>query len=115
MPTLIGRKIGMTRVYDATGKNVPVTVIQAGPCFVSQVKTAANDGYDAVQIAFEDVKPRNSTVPVIGHDGAAGIGPKRFHREFRIKADEAANYQPGQELNVEVFKDVKFVDVVGQS
>lgn len=113
--TLIGRKIGMTRLYDGAGKNVPVTVIEAGPCFVSQVKTAATDGYDAVQIAFEDVKGRNSTMPLIGHDGKAGLSPKRFHKEFRITADEAGNYQPGQELSVEVFEGVKFVDVIGRS
>lgn len=113
--TLIGRKVGMTRLYDGSGKNVPVTVIQAGPCFVSQVKTAESDGYTAVQIAFEDVRGRNSTMPVIGHDGKAGIGPKRFHREFRVDAKDAGNYAAGQEINVEVFEGVKFVDVVGQS
>ncbi len=113
--TLIGRKVGMTRLYDESGKNVPVTVIQAGPCFVSQVKTADTDGYAAVQIAFEDVRGRNTTMPLIGHDGKAGLGPKRFHKEFRVKADEAGNYQPGQEINVEVFDGIKFVDVVGRS
>lgn len=113
--TLIGRKVGMTRLFDATGKNVPVTVIQAGPCFVSQVKTAQNDGYTAVQIAFEDVRGRNSTMPLIGHDGKAGLGPKRFHREFRVDEKDLASYQAGQELNVDVFEGVKFVDVVGQS
>lgn len=112
---LIGRKIGMTRLFDEAGRNVPVTVIQAGPCYVSQVKTAQKDGYDALQLAFEDVKARNSTQPVIGHDAKAGLTPKRQHREVRCTADEAAAVQPGQELNVSVFEAVKFVDVVGTS
>lgn len=113
--TLIGRKIGMTRLNDANGKNVPVTVIQAGPCFVSQVKTQASDGYDAVQLAFEDIKGRNSTMPEIGHDAKAGLEPKRTHREFRLKAEEVATLQAGQEFSVEVFEGVRFVDIVGTS
>jgi len=113
--TLLGRKIGMTRIYDANGKNVPVTIIQVGPCFVSQVKNQANDGYDAVQLAFEDIKPRNSTFQVIGHDAKAGIAPKRVHREVRLTAEEASAYSLGQELSTEAFEGVKFVDVIGTS
>jgi len=113
--TLLGRKIGMTRLFDEAGNQVPVTIIQAGPCEVSQIKTTAADGYDAVQIAYEDIKPRNSTMPVIGHDAAAGISPKRFHREFRIAGDEVAGFERGQSLTVDVFENVKFVDVVGTS
>lgn len=110
---LIGRKIGMTRLYDAAGKNVPVTVIEAGPCFVSQVKTSETDGYNAVQIAFEDIKARRSTLPEIGHDAKAGISPKRVHREVRF--DAAPEYTLGQQINVELFEAIKFVDVVGTS
>lgn len=113
--TLLGRKIGMTRLYNAAGKNVPVTVIQAGPCFVSQIKTAENDGYSAVQLAFDEVKPRNSTIPLIGHDGKAGLAPRRFHREFRATAKELENYQLGQEVGAAAFEAIKFVDVMGQS
>jgi len=112
---LLGRKIGMTRLYDDGGMNIPVTVIQAGPCIVSQVKTAEVDGYEAVQIAFEDVKGRNSTMPLIGHDAKAGAGPKRQHREVRLDAGEAASYELGQTLTVEVFGEVKYVDVIGTS
>ena len=112
---LIGRKIGMTRLYDEQGVNVPVTVIQAGPCVVSQVKTAESDGYDAMQLAFEDVKARRSTAPLIGHDANAGLTPKRVHREFRLSGDAAAGLELGQGLNVEVFDDVRFVDVTGTS
>ena len=112
---IIGRKIGMTRLYNDDGVNVPVTVIQAGPCVVSQLKTVESDGYEAVQIAFEDIKGRNSTFPLIGHDAKAGTGPKRVHREVRLDEGEAANYELGQELTVEVFGEIKFVDVIGTS
>lgn len=112
---LIGRKIGMTRLYDETGKQVPVTVIQAGPCYVSQVKTQETDGYNAVQFAFDDVKPRNSTMQLIGHDAKAGVTPKRFHREIRLSAEEVANFQLGQQVGVEAMENIKYVDVVGTS
>lgn len=112
---ILGRKVGMTRLYDDEGTNIPVTVIQAGPCFVSQVKTADTDGYDAIQIAFEDVKGRSSTFQLIGHDAKAGIGPKRFHRELRLGEGEAAEFELGQEINVESFEDTKFVDISGVS
>ncbi len=112
---IIGRKIGMTRLYDGEGMNVPVTVIQAGPCFVSQLKTAEVDGYEAVQIAFEDIKGRSSTMPLIGHDAKAGISPKRLHREVRLGDGEAASYELGQALTLSIFDDVKYVDVIGTS
>lgn len=112
---ILGKKIGMTRYYDAEGKNVPVTVIQAGPCFVSQVKTVETDGYEAIQIAFEDIKARNSTFQLIGHDAKAGLGSKRFHREVRLGEGEAAGYEPGQEIGVDAFDAIKYVDVIGTS
>jgi large subunit ribosomal protein L3 len=118
---LIGRKVGMTRLYTGDGANFPATIIEAGPCFVSQIKTAARregaavDGYDAVQLAFEEVEPRRSTMPVIGHDHAAGLGPRRVHKEFRVSATQAAGLNLGERLTVEVFDGVKFVDVTGRS
>lgn len=113
---LMGRKVGMTRLYTEDGKNVPVTVIAAGPCTVTQVKTTERDGYSAVQLGFEDVKPARSTMPVIGHDAKAGAEPKHFHREFRMKDDaEAQAFELGQALDVNVFEGVKFIDVIGQS
>ncbi len=116
MPTaILGRKIGMTRLYDDDGNNVPVTVIQAGPCFVSQVKTAETDGYEAIQIGFEDVKGRSSTFPLIGHDAAAGVSPKRFHRELRLDDGGSAEYEPGQQIGVDAFADIAFVDVIATS
>lgn len=112
---ILGTKVGMTRLFDDEGKNIPVTVIQAGPCFVSQLKTSETDGYEAIQIAFGDIKGRNSTFPLIGHDAKAGLSPKRTHREVRLAEGEAAEYELGQEINVEAFESVKFVDVIGTS
>lgn len=113
---IIGRKVGMTRWYLEDGRNIPVTVIAAGPCAVTQVKTVENDGYAAIQIAFEDVKPRSSSMPVIGHDAKAGVTPKRVHREVRMNDDAAAGaFAPGQSIDVSAFEKIKFVDVIGTS
>ena len=113
-PALLGRKIGMTRVYDDAGKQMPVTVVQAGPCAVTQVKTAdSSDGYFAVQIGFEDAKPKHSTFPLIGHDARAGVGPKRHHREIRMR--DGTDRSPGETLDVNVFEGIGFVDVTGTS
>lgn len=113
--TLLGTKLGMTRVYNAEGVSLPVTVIQAGPCVVTQLRTAETDGYTAVQIAFGDVKARRSTMPVIGHDAKAGTTPKRHHREFRVSADELGKFTLGQVLTVKDLEGVLFVDVIGTS
>jgi large subunit ribosomal protein L3 len=113
---ILGKKIGMTRFFKSDGTNIPVTVIQAGPCVVTQVKTTATDGYAAVQIAFDDMKARNSTQAMIGHDAKAGAAPKRAHREIRLATDaEAEAYTLGQELKLDSMADLKFVDVVGTS
>ena len=111
---IIGRKIGMTRWFLDDGRNIPVTVISAGPCFVTQVKTNAKDGYSAVQLAYEDVKPRRSSMPVIGHDAKAGVAPKRVHSEIRLANDaEAEAFTLGQMIDASTFSNVKFVDVIG--
>jgi len=112
---LLGKKIGMTRVYDAAGVSVPVTVIECGPCVVTQVRTIETDGYSAVQVGFSDMKARNSTIPMIGHDAKAGSGPKRMHREFRIDAKGAGEYSLGQTLTVDKFVGTMYVDVAGTS
>jgi len=114
-PALLGRKIGMTRVLDESGTAVPVTVIQAGPCTVLQVKTAERDGYHAVQLGFEDVKPHRSTKPLIGHAAQARTGPKRVHREVRCV--DAAEVSLGDVVTVELFEEgaVQYVDVTGVS
>jgi large subunit ribosomal protein L3 len=113
---LIGRKVGMTRFFMDDGTNIPVTVIEAGPCHVTQVKTTETDGYSAIQISMDDVKPRRSTMAVIGHDAKAGVSPKRIHREVRLADDkEASQYELGQALTVSALADLKFVDVIGTS
>lgn len=114
-PMLLGTKLGMTRVYDENGNQTPVTVVRVGPCVVTQIRTQETDGYDAVQVGFEDVKARNSTMPVIGHDHKAGTTPKRHHREFRCDAATAAGFEPGQQLTAEAFASTVFVDVAGRS
>ena len=113
---ILGRKVGMTRYVLEDGKNIPVTVIEAGPCVVTQVKTADRHGYSAVQIAFDDMKARNSTIPMIAHDAKAGSAPKRVHREIRVADDAAANgFQLGQTIDVSALEGTQFVDVVGTS
>ena len=114
IPALLGRKIGMTRVFDDAGRQVPVTVVQAGPCSVTQVKAADGpDGYHAVQLGFEEAKPKHSTLPVIGHDAKAGVGPKRHHREVRLA--EATDKAAGDTLDVSVFDGIRYVDITGTS
>jgi large subunit ribosomal protein L3 len=113
---IIGKKVGMTRFFQPDGTNIPVTVIAAGPCVVTQVKTTKTDGYSAVQLAFEDVKPRNSTQPVIGHDAKAGSAPKRIHSELRMDSDaDAQAFTVGQSVAVSALEGLKFVDIVGRS
>jgi large subunit ribosomal protein L3 len=113
---ILGKKIGMTRWFMEDGTNIPVTVIEAGPCVVTQVKTTATDGYAAVQLAFDDAKARTSTQPVIGHDAKAGSAPKRVHRELRLDSDkDAETFTLGQAVTVGALDGIKFVDVTGRS
>ncbi|MBY0307668.1 MAG: 50S ribosomal protein L3 [Phycisphaerales bacterium] len=113
--TLLGTKLGMTRVYTPEGVSVPVTAIKLGPCVVTQIKTVEKDGYSAVQIGFGDIKPRRSTQPLIMHDAKAGSAPRRFHREFRCTPEEAAKFTVGQTLTAKEFEGIMFVDVTGTS
>ena len=115
MAMLLGKKIGMTRLYDEGGNLVPATVVQAGPCVVTQVKTVAADGYNAVQIGFQDTKPSRQTKPLVGHCGKAGTTPKQFVREIRLGEKETPDCQAGDALTVDVFNDIKTVDVIGTS
>ncbi len=112
LPAILGKKIGMTQVYDADGVLHPVTVVQAGPCSVLQIKTARSDGYDAVQIGLQDVKPHRASKPQIGHAARAKCKPKRYVREVRLTGPQDA-VQPGQDITVEIFEGVSHVDVTG--
>ena len=110
---LLGKKIGMSRYFLEDGTNIPVTIVEAGPCVVTQVKSEESDGYNAVQVGFEDVRPSRSTMPIIGHDAKANTAPKRFHREVRV--DDIDEVELGQSIDVSTFEEVQFVDVVGIS
>ena len=111
MPGLLGKKIGMTSVFSADGKNLPCTVIEVGPCVVTQVKTVEKDGYEAVQVGFEEAKEKNTSKPMKGHFAKAGTTPKRHLAEFKF--DEEHNL--GDVITVELFNDAPYVDVVGTS
>jgi len=112
MNGMIGRKLGMTRIFDQEGRHVPVTVIEAGPCVVTQVKTAAGvDKYDAVQLGFGAVKPKNAPRPQKGHFAKADSGPLRVVGEFSL--DEGDAYARGDRVDVSLFADVTRVDVTG--
>ncbi|KAA9338668.1 50S ribosomal protein L3 [Hymenobacter busanensis] len=113
MPGIIGKKIGMTSLFTPDGKNVPCTLIQAGPCVVTQVKTLENDGYTAVQLGYGDKKAKNTNKPLAGHFAKAGVTPRKKLVEFRT--DDVASYTLGAEVNAEYFVEGDFVDVVGTS
>ena len=113
MSGLIGKKIGMTRVFSENGEHIPVTVIKAGPCFVTQIKTQEKDGYDAVQLGFEDVREKNVTKPRNGHFQKASVSPKRIIREFKPFAGDEVKL--GAEVTVDVFTIGEKVTVSGTS
>jgi large subunit ribosomal protein L3 len=110
---ILGTKLGMTQVFDENNRVVPVTVIQAGPCVVTQVRTAEKDGYPAVQMAFGAIDPRRVTKPVAGHYASAGVTPRRHLVELRTV--DAGDYEIGQEVTADVFAAGALVDVVGTS
>jgi len=112
MAGLIGKKIGMTSIFSAEGKNVPCTVIEAGPCVVTQVKTVEKDGYYALQLGFMDKKEKSSNKPQVGHFKKAGTSPKQKVAEF---SDFNQEYQLGDEIKVDVFEGEQWVDVTGIS
>lgn len=112
MPGLLGKKIGMTSVFDADGKNIPCTVIEVGPCVVTQVKSVEKDGYAAVQVGFEDAKEKNTTAALLGHFKKSGVTPKRHLAEFK---DFEQPLNLGDVLTVELFNGATFVDVISVS
>ncbi len=110
---VLGEKLGMTQVFDDNNRMVPVTVVKAGPCVVTQVRTHDVDGYGAVQLAFGAIDPRKVTKPLAGHFAKAGVSPRRHVVELRT--DDAADYTLGQEVTAETFASGQHVDVVGTS
>ncbi|NLW82910.1 MAG: 50S ribosomal protein L3 [Phycisphaerae bacterium] len=115
MAMLLGKKIGMTQVYNEQGKMIPVTVLQAGPCTVTQVKTPDSDGYAALQLGYDDVKASRILKPAQGHAQKANTTPKRFVREWRLGAKDTPGYAAGDQINVASFAEIKYVDVIGTS
>jgi large subunit ribosomal protein L3 len=113
MKGILGKKLGMTQVFIENGDMVPVTVVEAGPLFVSQVKTEEVDGYNAIQVGFADQKAHRMNKPQMGHFEKANIGPKRYVREFRV--DNPADYTVGQEIKLDVFAAGDMIDVIGTS
>ena len=108
---IIGRKLGMTQIFDEKGNVIPVTLIEAGPCVVAQKKTVANDGYDAVQLAYEDVKAKNVNKAQLGHFKKAGITPKRHLKEFRL--EDCSALEAGSVVTVDTFAQGEKVDITG--
>lgn len=111
MKGLIGRKLGMTRLFEDDGRAIPVTVLECGPCPVTQIKSEDTDGYTAIQLGFGERKESRTTKPMAGHLAKAGVGPKRLTREFRV--DSVDGFEPGQELTVDIFDGVPKVNVTG--
>lgn len=113
MKSILGKKIGMTQIFTEDGTVVPVTVVEAGPMFVTQVKTVETDGYNAIQCGYVDKKEKKVTKPLKGHFDKVSVGYKRFVREFRLNEDET--FETGQEIKVDLFAEGDKVDVIGTS
>ncbi len=108
---IIGKKLGMTQIFDEKGNVIPVTLIEAGPCVVAQKKTVENDGYAAIQLAYEDAKEKHLTKAELGHFKKAGVSPKKHLKEFRL--DDTAAYEAGSVVTVETFAAGEKVDITG--
>lgn len=115
MKGILGKKVGMTQVFSDRGEAIPVTVIEAGPCFVAQIKTVERDGYSAVQLGFEETKPRRLTQPQLKHLQKSDLPALRHLRELRIADDELGGFAEGQRLTVDIFEEGELVDVTGTS
>jgi len=115
MKGILGKKVGMTQVFGNRGEAIPVTVIEAGPCFVAQIKTVERDGYSAVQLGFEETKPKRLTQPQLKHLQKSNLPALRHLRELRIADEEAAGFEEGQMLTVGIFEEGDLVDVTGTS
>lgn len=110
---ILGTKLGMTQVFDEDNRVIPVTVVEAGPCVVTQIRTEETDGYNAIQIAYGEIDPRKVNKPAAGHFKKAGVTPRRHITEIRM--DDVSGYEVGQDVTVEIFNDITFVDVTGTS
>lgn len=115
MKGILGKKVGMTQVFDESGEVIPVTIIEAGPCFVTQKKTVKQDGYTAIQLGFKEVKPKRLTQPQRGHLRKNNLPPLRYLREIRMSEGDLEDYEEGQKISIGIFEVGEIVDVVGTS
>jgi large subunit ribosomal protein L3 len=114
MKGILGKKVGMTQIFDDRGEVIPVTVIEAGPCFVAQIKTVERDGYSAVQLGFEETRPKQLTRPQLQHLRKSDLPPLRYLREIKMDGDDAG-VEEGQKVTVDIFQVGDYVDVTGTS
>src|SRR5699024_5620070 len=110
---ILGKKHGMTQVFDEEDRVVPVTVVDAGPCVVTQTRTVQHEPYNAIQIAYGEIDPRKANKPATGHFKKAGVTPRRYVAEIRM--DDVSAYEVGQDVTVDIFEGISFVDVTGTS
>jgi large subunit ribosomal protein L3 len=115
MKGILGKKVGMTQLFDEQGQMTPITIIEAGPCFVAQIKKTERDGYTAVQLAFDETKPKRLTNPQLQHLKKSNLPALRYLREFRMGEEEIAGFQEGQKVTVDIFQTGEYVDVIGTS
>ncbi len=115
MKGILGKKVGMTQIFDERGEVIPVTVIEAGPCYVAQIKSVERDGYSAVQMGFEETKPRRLNKPKLEHLRKGNLPALRHLREFRMDEQELSRLEEGQRLTVDLFEAGEFVDITGIS
>ncbi|AEQ05907.1 50S ribosomal protein L3 [Corynebacterium pseudotuberculosis 258] len=108
---ILGTKLGMTQIFDEDNRVIPVTVVEAGPCVVTQIRTIETDGYNTIQIAYGDIDPRKANKPATGHFKKAGVTPRRHVAEIRM--NDVSAYELGQDVTVEIFEGITFVDVTG--
>jgi large subunit ribosomal protein L3 len=115
MKGILGKKVGMTQIFDERGEVIPVTVIEAGPCYVAQIKSSERDGYSAIQMGFEQVKPRRLNKPQLEHLRKGNLPAVRYLREIRMDEQDVARFEEGQQVTVDLFEVGEFVDVIGIS
>jgi len=115
MKGILGKKVGMTQIFDERGEVIPITVIEAGPCFVAQIKSVDRDGYSAVQLGFDEVKPKRLNRPQLQHLRKSELPPLRTVREIRLNDGDLAGFEEGQKVTVDLFEVGEYVDITGTS